>query len=309
MAVAHWNVVDKIGQSLDRRGRLFGSHRCRQAARFSIALGIAQFARFACAIRNFANQTLMRYNTPVFMASSAQLTEMEVQDSHHLESFRHSAVVRITHWITAISFFGLLVSGIMILIAHPRLYWGETGGWGTPALLNLPIPYKLGYSGWGRYLHFLSAWVSFAAGLAYVLSGIFTRHFGRNLLPAKADLAWQSIWRSILDHLHWRQFTKEESKSYNLLQRLAYLAVVFILFPLIFVTGFGMSPAITSVVPAVVNVFGGQQSARTLHFFIASILVLFFLAHIALVYLYGFTNRVRAMITGRSTHEGIRHPA
>jgi len=179
----------------------------------------------------------------------------------------------------------------MILVAHPRLYWGETGGWGTPVLLDVPIPFKLGYSGWGRYLHFLSVWVTVAAGLAYVPSSLFTRHFGRNLLPAWADLAWPSMARGVADHLRWKRRAGEEFEAYNVLQRLAYFAVVFILFPLAFVTGFAMSPAITSVVPAVVNDFGGQQSARTLHFLIASFLVIFLLVHIAMVCLSGFTSQ------------------
>ena len=161
------------------------------------------------------------------MAQSAQYLGLVIQQADHA---RHSAVVRITHGITALGFFGLLVSGIMILVAHPRLYWGETGGWGTPSFLDLPIPLKLGYSGWGRYLHFLCAWVTVSAGLAYVLTGLFTRHFGRNLLPARADLAWGSITRSVSDHLRRQRPAGEESQAYNVLQRLAYLTVVFIFF-------------------------------------------------------------------------------
>jgi len=223
-----------------------------------------------------------------------------IRDSDVLDSPRHSAVVRSTHWITTLSFFGLLVSGIAILLAHPRLYWGETGAVGTPSLLGLPIPFKLGHSGWGRYLHFLSAWVCILTGLLYALSGLFSQHFRKHLLPAKADLAWDNIFRVVSNHLHVKRPTEEESPRYNVLQRLAYLAVVFVLFPLIILTGLAMSPAITSVVPALVNVFAGQQSARTVHFFVATFLVLFVLIHIAMVCLAGFTTSVRAMITGHS---------
>ena len=230
----------------------------------------------------------------VVRAESAYVPTLAMQRS---DSPRHSAVVRFTHSITALTFVALLVSGIMILIALPHLYWGETGALGTPSLLDLPIPLTLGYSGWGRYLHFLSAWISVFAGLVYVLAGLRTRHFVEDLLPARADLVWEPIWRSVVDHVRWKRPTEE---AYNVLQRLAYLAVVFIFFPLIVVTGLGMSPAIVSVVPAVATVFGGQQSARTLHFFIASFLVIFLAVHIAMVCLAGFTNRVRAMITGRS---------
>src|SRR5580693_5160908 len=98
--------------------------------------------------------------------------------SNSLDSPRHSAVVRITHWITAATFVAFVVSGIAILIAHPRLYWGETGGVGTPSLIDLPLPFVLvGQSGWGRSLHFLAAWVCVLNGVLYVLSGFATRHF------------------------------------------------------------------------------------------------------------------------------------
>ena len=213
-------------------------------------------------------------------------------------SARHSAVVRITHWITALSFFGLLVSGIAILLAHPRLYWGETGTVGTPSLFDLPLPFVLGHSGWGRYLHFLSAWVCVLTGLIYVLSGFFTRHFRRNLLPKKADLTLGRISRVVSDHLHLIPPGEEEFWRYNVVQQLTYLAVVFLLFPLMIWTGLAMSPAITSVLPLLVTVFGGHQSVRTIHFFVTNFLVLFLLVHIAMLCITGFRTRVGAMITG-----------
>src|SRR5580700_8128763 len=177
---------------------------------------------------------------------------------------RHSAVVRLTHWINALSFFGLLVSGIAILLAHPRLYWGETGNVGTPSLLDLPLPFVLtGQTGWGRSLHFLSAWVCVLNGLIYMISGIVMKHFRK-------------------DH------------GYNVVQRLTYMMVVAILFPLMIWTGLAMSPAITSVFPGFVTSLGGQQSARTIHFFVADFLVLFLIVHIAMVSLAGFTSHVGA---------------
>jgi len=211
---------------------------------------------------------------------------------------RHSATVRITHWIHTLSFVALVVSGVAILIAHPRLYWGETGAVGTPALLDLLLPFTFGQSGWGRYLHFLSAWVMVVNGVLYVLSGLVDRHFRRELLPAPTDFAWGSIRRVVSDHLRLKRPGEEESHSYNLLQRLAYLAVVFVLSPLMIATGLAMSPAITSVVPALVSVFSGQQSARTIHFFVASGLVLFLVVHVAMVCVAGFGNRTRPMIAG-----------
>jgi thiosulfate reductase cytochrome b subunit len=181
---------------------------------------------------------------------------------------RHSAVVRVTHWINTLTFFGLLVSGIAILLAHPRLYWGETGALGTPSLIDLPLPFVLvGQSGWGRYLHFLSAWVCVFDGLVYVISGLFSHHF-------------------------------RKPPTYNVLQQITYLLVVAGVFPLMIWTGLAMSPALVSVFPALVTAFGGQQTARTIHFFAAGFLVLFLLVHVTMVYLAGFRNSVGAMITG-----------
>jgi thiosulfate reductase cytochrome b subunit len=213
---------------------------------------------------------------------------------------RHSTLVRVTHWINTLSFFGLLISGIAILIAHPRLYWGETGSVETASLIDLPIPFVLnGQNGWGRYLHFLSAWSCLLNSLFYVISGLFSGHFHRNLLPAKADLSWKSL-TAILSDLRLKRRDTRESLSYNVHQRLAYVAVIFFLLPMMIWTGLAMSPAFTSVFPATVNVLGGQQSARTIHFFVAAALVLFLLVHVAMVYLDGFSSHVRAMITGRS---------
>ena len=197
---------------------------------------------------------------------------------------RHSLLVRITHWLTALSVAGLLVSGVAILIAHPRLYWGETGSLETPSLIDLPLTLTLGHSGWGRYLHFLSAWLCVLTGLIYVLSGLVTKHFRRDLLPARSQLAGPLL--------------SSPADSYNIVQRVTYLCVVFVLFPLIVVTGLAMSPAVTSVMPWLATMFGGHQSARTIHFFAASAVTLFVIGHVTMVVAAGFAVRVMAMITG-----------
>jgi thiosulfate reductase cytochrome b subunit len=206
--------------------------------------------------------------------------------------------VRITHWITALTFFGLLVSGIAILIAHPRLYWGATGAVGAPSLIDLPIPFMIGHSGWGRYLHFLCAWIAMITGFIYVGAGLLGTHFRNDLLPPKDDLNSRAMWRIIWDEVRWKRPSEDEALTYNAVQRLAYLSVIFVLFPLIILSGLAMSPAIASVVPALREGFGGQQSARTIHFFASVVLVAFVCVHVAMVCLAGFTNRVRAMITG-----------
>jgi thiosulfate reductase cytochrome b subunit len=156
-------------------------------------------------------------------------------------------------------------------------------------------------NGWSRYLHFQAAWVVIFTGLLYIVSGFFTGHFRKNLLPRRADLSWRSFSTAVVSHLRFERPSEAEAWSYNLLQRLSYLFVIFVLFPLVIWTGLAMSPAFVSAIPAAVNVLGGQQSARTLHFFVSLALVLFVLVHVVMVFLAGFRSRMRAMITGRAT--------
>ena len=225
---------------------------------------------------------------------------------------RHSALVRVTHWITTLCFLALLVSGVEVLISHPRFYWGETGNDLTSPLFKLPIPSSralvptgYGYvlpdqNGWSRALHFQAAWVLVLTGLLYVVFGMFTGHFRRNLLPGRTDLSWRALTTRAASHLRFERPSAAEAWSYNLLQRLSYLFVIFVLFPLVIWTGLAMSPAFVSAVPATVNLLGGQQSARTLHFFVSLALLFFLLVHVGMVFLAGFKSRMRAMITGRA---------
>jgi thiosulfate reductase cytochrome b subunit len=201
---------------------------------------------------------------------------------------------------------------VEIVISHPRFYWGETGNDLTPVLFKLPIPASrnlvptgYGYvlpdeNGWSRYLHFQAAWVVVFTGLLYALFGLFTGYFRRHLLPGTADLSWRGFSTSISSHLRFERPSEAEAWSYNVLQRLTYLLVIFVLFPLVIWTGLAMSPAFVSAFPATVNVLGGQQSARTLHFFVSIALVIFLLVHVGMVCLAGFRSRMRAMITGRA---------
>ena len=223
---------------------------------------------------------------------------------------RHHVIVRVTHWVTALSCLALLVSGTEIVISHPRFYWGENGNVLTPALFSFPIPssratVSTGYgyvlpdqNGWSRYLHFEAAWVLVLIGALYLIFGLVSGHFRRELFPGTADRSWPALSRSLRDHLRFTRPREEEAWSYNVLQRLTYLGVVFVLFPLFIWTGLAMSPAVTSAMPGVVTAFGGRQTARTLHFLLTVLLVVFVLIHIGMVWLAGFRRRVTAMITG-----------
>ncbi len=225
---------------------------------------------------------------------------------------RHPALVRVTHWIITLCFFALLLSGVEILISHPRFYWGETGTVLTTPLFQLPIPssrdlVKTGYgyvlpdqNGWSRSLHFEAAWIAVLTGLLYGIFGLLSGHFRKHLLPSKGDFSWRGLSAAIADHLRFKRPPESEAWSYNVLQRLAYLFVILILFPSVIWTGLAMSPAFASAFPSMVTLLGGRQSARTIHFFVSIALTLFLLVHIMMIYLAGFWSRTRAMITGRA---------
>lgn len=228
---------------------------------------------------------------------------------------RHALLVRVTHWITTLCFLALLITGTEIVISHPRFYWGETGNILTTPLFKLPIPASrnlvptgYGYvmpdqNGWSRALHFEAAWVMVLTALLYGAFGLISGHFRRNLLPAKGDLSWRGFWAAVVDRLRFRRLKEVEaasSHSYNLLQRLSYLLVIFVLFPLVIWTGLALSPAFDSAFPSAVTLLGGRQSARTLHFLVSVALVIFLLVHVVMVFLAGFWSRTRAMITGRT---------
>jgi thiosulfate reductase cytochrome b subunit len=217
----------------------------------------------------------------------------------------------VTHWITVISFFALLITGAEIVISHPRFYWGETGNSGTTPLFKIPIPASrdtvptgYGYvmpdqNGWSRYLHFEAAWVLVLTGLVYAIAGLWTAHFRKNLVPPQADRKWRAFRDVFARYLRRAPPNDAESHSYNVVQRTSCLLVIFLLFPLVIWTGLALSPAFDSAVPAAVNLLGGRQSARTLHFFVSGLLVCFLVVHITMIVLAGFWSRMRAMITGR----------
>ena len=211
----------------------------------------------------------------------------------------HERLVRITHWINAAVFVALTLSGIAILTAHPRFYWGETGFFDTPAAFELPfdaILDPLYIRAQGRNVHFLTAWLAVINGLAYVLWGIWTGHFSARFAPNRKQLEWTSIKAVIRRHL--RLQNPYEESGYNVLQKLAYTSVVFGLMPLVILSGLTMSPAVTAAFPQLFTLFGGRQSARTFHFLLANVLVVFVLMHVFMVWLAGFRKGIRSMLGG-----------
>jgi thiosulfate reductase cytochrome b subunit len=236
---------------------------------------------------------------------------------------RHARWVKVSHWIVTVSFFTLAFTGFVILMAHPRIYWGEAGNDLTPALLELPISrnYKhegwekrvpffqdpsspitasrtydiFNQNGWGRSLHFLAAWFLVVPGAIYLLIGISSRHFRFHLWPRRGELSTPRFRQELVDHMRFRVPSASGGPQYGLLQKCAYCAVIFVALPLSVLTGLTMSPAVTAAMPVLLNLFGGYQSARTIHFFAFAALVLFLLAHVTMVARSGFRRQMRGM--------------
>lgn len=238
----------------------------------------------------------------------------------------HRRWIRICHWVVAAAFVTLAVTGVLILMVHPRLYWGEVGNDLTPALIELPISAnyrpdglvrttafteiagapasayrnfaQFSQNGWARSLHFLSGWFLVLTGLFYVLAGVTTGHVRRNLLPGARELAPASLWQDCRKYLLLRVGAAGGGPPYGLLQKLTYSGVVFVALPLMIITGLTMAPAITAAYPGLLDLFGGYQSARTVHFFGFALLVLFLIIHVAMVAVTGFRRQLRAMLRG-----------
>ena len=263
---------------------------------------------------------------------------------------RHGALVRITHWINAISLCLLLLSGLQIFNAHPHLYFGQQShfgqGWlsmgayegpgglhgvtkvgpfffhttgflgaspqhgvtvarGFPEWLTIP---STQYLALGRRWHFFFAWV-FAINLAlYLASALVGGHLRRDLAPTRAQLRLGHVLHEIWDHMRLRFPKGEEARRYNVLQKGAYLGVVLVLLPVMILSGMTMSPSLDAIFPGLLDLFGGRQSARSIHFITASLIVLFFFVHMVMVVLSGTWNNVRSMITGRYAIEAEPPP-
>lgn len=218
---------------------------------------------------------------------------------------RHRLSTRLWHWTNFACVVILLMSGLGIFNAHPRLYWGQYGanfdhawlvldrfpGWAT-----IPGHYSLAMS---RRWHLAVALVFAFALLLYMLWSLFNRHVGRDLSIGRDDIRPRHLWREIRDHARLRFPTGNAALRYNILQKISYVGVIFILLPLLIFTGLSMSPGMNAAWPWLIDMFGGRQSARSVHFIAAGLLIAFFLVHILMVVLAGPINEIRSMITGK----------
>lgn len=214
--------------------------------------------------------------------------------------YRHKLFTRLWHWVNAVAVIVMIMSGLMISNAHPHLYWGEYGAnfdqpWFNPprfpGWLTIPTNYSLAL---GRRWHLAFAWI-FAFGLlAYMLVGLLNRHIPRDVALTRADVAPRHLWQDIKDHLRLRF---GDGHGYNPLQKITYGLVLFVLFPLIVLTGLALSPSFDAATH-LTALFGGRATARSLHFITMSGVALFILVHLVLVLLAGPINEVRSMITG-----------
>jgi thiosulfate reductase cytochrome b subunit len=257
--------------------------------------------------------------------------------------YRHTVMVRLTHWLNVLIIAVLLASGLRLFNFHPALYWGNDGHSGMPPFLSIDsamdvetgdpvgITTIMGHSftttgvlglsyasdgeplgtafpdwltlpgglGFARDVHFDAAWLFVFNGLVYLLFGLFSGHFHGDLIPATKELAPPRLLAEIWSHLCLRRQRGEAARHYNVLQKLSYAAVIFILLPVMVLTGLTMSPAVATAMPFLFDLFGGRQSARTIHFLVADLLVLFVLVHVIEVIVTGAFNNMRSMITGR----------
>lgn len=251
---------------------------------------------------------------------------------------RHSLPVRLTHWINVAAFLLLLASGLQIFNAHPALYWGHASDFARPwismtarqtaggdlvgvtrvgarafdttGVLGASDGQPRGFPAWatlpshraladGRRWHFAMAWVFAINGALYLAWTLVSGHLVRDLLPTREQSRLRHVLKDVWDHARLRFPRGEAARRYNVIQKWTYLLVILVLLPLMVLTGLCMSPGVNAVAPWLVDLFGGRQSARAIHFLSAGGLAVFLVAHVALVALSGLWNNLRAMITGR----------
>lgn len=218
--------------------------------------------------------------------------------------YRHRWPTRLWHWLNAIAIFILIGSGLGISNAHPRLYWGQYGAnfdhaWADlprfPAWLTIPANYNLALS---RRWHLFFALVLVFGLLAFMLASLINRHFQRDLRPRAAELRPRHLGADIAAHLAFRFHDPARPAAYNILQKLTYVAVIGIFLPLVILTGLTLSPGMNAAWPWLVELFGGRQSARSLHFIAMAAISAFIVIHLTLVILSGAWNGIRSMLTG-----------
>lgn len=222
-------------------------------------------------------------------------------------AYRHRLPTRLWHWVNALTVFIMLMSGLMIFNAHPHLYWGQYGanfdrpwlsfsGRPIPGWATIPSTYNLAAA---RRWHLAFAWLLSIGLVLFLVTSFVNRHATRDLTPSRHEIRPSLIWHDIQQHARLRFPTGEEALRYNILQKLSYVGVIFLLLPLMVLTGLTMSPAMDASWPWLLDLFGGRQSARSIHFICAAALLAFILVHLTMVLLAGPINEIGSMITGR----------
>lgn len=222
-------------------------------------------------------------------------------------SYRHRLPTRLWHWVNALTVILMLMSGLMIFNAHPRLYWGQYGanfdhpwlhfaGRPIPGWATIPSTYNLAAA---RRWHLAFAWILVAGLIVFVVASLLNRHVQRDLAPTPEELKPRHILHDIKEHARLHFPTGDAALRYNVLQKISYVAVIFVLLPLLVSTGLTMSPAMDAGWPWLLDLFGGRASARSIHFICAMALLAFIAVHLVMVVLAGPINEIGSMITGR----------
>src|SRR5262245_29295623 len=218
-------------------------------------------------------------------------------------SAAHSYSVRICHWINVVACVYLIWSGIHIFLDFPELYWGHTGYRGYPAAFRLAdwgLSWEdagaIGDRRWGRTYHFTAAWVFLINGFIYVGWNLYSTHFRNRMWPARDEWTAANVGAELRDQLRWGSRRHAASGTYGTLQKTSYLVLIFVFVPLMILTGIAQSPGFTAAMPALLDLFGGRQTARTLHTIGTVALVLFVVVHVLEIAAAGFFGKVRSMI-------------
>ena len=215
--------------------------------------------------------------------------------------YRHRLFTRAWHWVNAVAVIVLIGSGLMIFNAHPRLYWGHYGANFDAAWLELPrwpgwltLPSRYSLAG-ARHWHLAFALVLAFGLLIYMVWGLLNRHIQRDLRIRRGDLTLRALCTDLKAHWALRFHDPHDPRAYNIFQKLSYVGVIFVLMPLLVLSGLALAPGMW---PWLVDVFGGRQSARSVHFIAMGVMTLFVVVHLTLVILAGPVNELRSMITG-----------